>query len=76
MISDAKQTWNKPLFMEMMILGAWNIWKIRNRAHFDGVRPDIQNWKRQLTEDLKILNCRIKESLQSPLQDLITLVSI
>jgi hypothetical protein len=41
MISDAKQTWNKPLFMEMMILGAWNIWKIRNRAYFDGVQPDI-----------------------------------
>jgi hypothetical protein len=48
------------------------------RLYIADVRIDdsFYNLKRQLTEDLKILNCRIKESLQSPLQDLITLVSL
>jgi hypothetical protein len=76
MIADAKEVWNKPLFGETMILGAWNIWKIRNRAYFEGVQPDTENWQRQLKQDLSILECRIKEDLQEPLRGIIARIHL
>jgi hypothetical protein len=29
-IKQGRITWNKKLFMEIFMLGAWNIWKERN----------------------------------------------
>jgi hypothetical protein len=39
-ITMAANSWRGPFFLEYVIIGAWNIWKQRNRKHFDGVTPN------------------------------------
>jgi hypothetical protein len=65
---------NKPLFTEVLILEAWSIWKIRNRAYFIGINPNIP--ETVIYGSGHILSCRVKETLQSPLKELIALISI
>jgi hypothetical protein len=76
MISEAKRIWSKPLFTEVLILGAWNIWKVRNRACFEGEEPSIVSWQRQLSQDLKTLTCRTKESQQRTIRELLNKISL
>jgi hypothetical protein len=75
MVADGKQSWARPFFTEILILGSWNIWKIRNRVFFDLAIPEVENWKRQLSQDLEILQCRVKEQLRTEIQIFITLLS-
>jgi hypothetical protein len=75
MLLEAKTRWNKPLFTEVLILGAWNIWKARNRVYFDGEEPNIQSWQRQLSQDLSTLTCHVKDSHQGLINDLLTKIS-
>jgi hypothetical protein len=75
MLLEAKTRWNKPLFTEVLILGAWNIWKTRNRVYFDGEAPSIQSWQRQLSQDLSTLTCRVKDSHQGLIKDLLSKIS-
>jgi hypothetical protein len=74
MIEKAKEEWTGPLFVETVILAAWNMWKVRNRALFDGVQPEIQAWRRQLVEDLRLLKCKLKKKQEGALDTLIDLV--
>jgi hypothetical protein len=76
MISEAKRIWSKPLFTEVLILGAWNIWKVRNRACFEGEEPSIVSWQRQLSQDLKTLTCRTKESQQRTIRELLIKIAL
>jgi hypothetical protein len=76
MIAEAKQTWDKPLFTEAVILGAWNIWKIRNRKLFEGVTPDKEAWRRQILQDLDILKYRVKNSQKTSLHILVSQFSL
>jgi hypothetical protein len=75
MIAEGKKCWARPLFTEILILGSWNIWKTRNRVFFDQANPEVGVWKRQLSQDLEILQCRVKEQLQTEIQNYITLLS-
>jgi hypothetical protein len=75
MIEKAKERWSGHLFVEAVILVAWNVWKVRNRALFDGVQPEILTWRKQLAEDLKVLRCRIKEKQKGALDTLTSLVT-
>jgi hypothetical protein len=75
MLADGKQTWARPLFTEILILRSWNIWKIRSRALFDQAVPEVEAWKRQLTQDLIVLERRVNEDLKTKIQRFITLLS-
>jgi hypothetical protein len=75
MIADGKTTWSHALFIEIVILGAWNIWKIRNKKLFEGVQPEIVTWKRQLRQDLEVLGYRIKEEHRTHLLSLVVLLT-
>jgi hypothetical protein len=75
MISDGKSTWSRALFTEVVILDAWNIWKIRNKKLFEGVQPEIGTWKRQLRQDLEVLGCRIKEEHKALLHSIVALLT-
>ena len=59
-LAVANKNWGRPFYLEIAILGAWNIWKLRNRKHFDGVDICLQSWITQLKEDLIMLSCRVK----------------
>jgi hypothetical protein len=55
----------KPLFMEIFMLAAWNIWKVRNNMVFNGINPELEVWKDKFRFDAKLLIHRIKPELHS-----------
>jgi hypothetical protein len=61
-IKQGRITWNKNLFMEIFMLGAWNIWKERNNMFFNGISPTVSSWKTRLKADLLLLLHRAKSS--------------
>jgi hypothetical protein len=75
MLTVGRDTWANSLYTECVILATWNIWKIRNRALFDGVQPEVEAWKRQVKQDLVILECRIKEEQKGCQANIITYLS-
>jgi hypothetical protein len=38
MIEEGRTRWNGPLFVEGLILGAWNIWKVHNQKIFENIQ--------------------------------------
>jgi hypothetical protein len=45
--------WQTPLFMDIVLLACWNIWKERNTMLFDeGIDPMVTSWKARLKVDL------------------------
>jgi hypothetical protein len=59
-IEAAAKVWNGSFFLEYVILGAWNIWKQRNRKHFDNIIPSAQSWLANFRIDYDLLSCRVK----------------
>jgi hypothetical protein len=43
-IAANRSLWGKPLFMEIFMLAAWNIWKVRNNMVFNGINPELEAW--------------------------------
>ena len=65
--SAARVGFNKPFFMEVVILACWNIWKQRNGKIFEARRPSFAAWKRDFVHDLSLLGHRIKYKYHSAL---------
>jgi hypothetical protein len=59
--SEAKRSFGKPFFMEVVILACWNIWKQRNGLIFQGERPSFFGWRRSFMHDISLLEHRIKK---------------
>jgi hypothetical protein len=70
-IKQGKITWNKKLFMEIFMLGAWNIWKERNSMFFNNVSPTVSSWKARLKADLLLLLHRTKSSSHTFINQLV-----
>ena len=62
-ISNGRNSWNKPMFMEIFAVAAWHIWKQRNNLYFNGVPPCVQDWKTKFQADFLLLVHRTKASL-------------
>ena len=60
-ISMTKDTWRRPLFMEVFLLAAWSIWKERNNKHFRGIAPSLAAWLSRFKVDFSLLTYRVKE---------------
>jgi hypothetical protein len=42
-IKQGRIAWNKQLFMETFMLGAWNLWKERKNMLFNGISPTVSS---------------------------------
>jgi hypothetical protein len=64
-IQKGKEQWQKPMFMEIFLISAWNIWKERNNLYFKGLNPRVETWKQRVKADLLLLVHRTKEEHHS-----------
>ena len=58
--SLALQQLPKEFGLEIIILGLWHIWKLRNGLIFRQERLYVQEWRRNLAQDLRLLRHKIK----------------
>jgi hypothetical protein len=70
-ISATAAAWSEPFFVEYTILGAWNIWKQRNKKHFEHKDVSIVSWLAQFTSDLDLLRVRVKPVLRNNIDSFI-----
>jgi hypothetical protein len=68
-LAVAKRSFNKPFFMEVLMIACWNIWLIRNGKIFRNERPTFAKWKSKFVHDLTLLQYRIKEKNKKGLLD-------
>ena len=59
-MSAARRDFNKPFFMEVMIVACWHIWKQRNGKIFQHERPTFARWRASFIHDISLLQYRIK----------------
>ena len=57
---DLKDKLRVPFFMEIIILGSWAIWIVKNNKNFENIQPSFQRWKHIYFEEMKLLSHRIK----------------
>lgn len=50
-----------PFFMEIFLIAAWELWKIRNRLVFDGVQATFSRWLRNFKDEAALQSHRIKD---------------
>jgi len=50
-IERSRQLAGLPFFMELFLIAAWEIWKIRNRLVLDGIQVCFNRWLRHFKEE-------------------------
>jgi hypothetical protein len=53
--------------MEVLITACWHIWLIRNAAIFNNERPLFRRWKAGFTNDVSLLQYRVKKKFRDSL---------
>jgi hypothetical protein len=71
-IDHGRRTWKKPMYMEIFMIGAWNIWKERNQFFFEEIAPSVTSWKARFKNDFKLLTHRTKEKHHSFILDIVS----
>jgi hypothetical protein len=62
-VQNERDIWDKPMFMEIFIIAAWNIWKERNNLFFNKVTPSRDSWLARFKIEFGLLKYRTKEKL-------------
>ena len=57
----ARRKFNKPFFMEIVLLAAWHIWKQRNEAIFQRILPSFRGWRRRFIHEAYMHVHRVKD---------------
>jgi hypothetical protein len=60
MFITARASFAKPLSTEVVILACWHIWKQRNGAIFENIRPSFGSWRRQFIHEATLHVHRVK----------------
>lgn len=60
----ARSTFQCPFFMDIFILAAWEIWKIRNVVIFDAAQASIHLWTVKFKETVLLQVIRFIEELR------------
>jgi hypothetical protein len=61
MMEEAKQQFNNKLFMEIFILGSWQIWKQQNDFIFNRGSPSFLFWKLGFLDEATLQTNRLRE---------------
>lgn len=61
-VECSKHLYSLPFFMEIFLIAAWELWKIRNRLVFDGVQASFDRWLRNFRDEASLQSLRIKEA--------------
>ena len=61
-IVQSRRAANMPFFMEIFLIAAWEIWKLRNRLVFDGVQASVGRRLHNFKEEASLQSNRIGES--------------
>jgi hypothetical protein len=64
--------WQKPLYMEMVVVASWSIWKERNNKLFNGIDLDIEFWSRRFKQDFTLLVHRTKKDLHHYINNMVS----
>jgi hypothetical protein len=65
MMEEARQSFNIDFFMEVFIIGAWQIWKERNNFIFNRANPSFRSWKLGFLDEAMLLSFRMKDNLKA-----------
>jgi hypothetical protein len=58
---DIRDKLRLPFSMDIIILAAWGLWNVRNNKIFKNQRPTFQSWKFLFTQELHMLEYRMKK---------------
>jgi hypothetical protein len=71
-ISEIRDKLKVPFSMDIIIIGAWSIWIIRNNKIFNDQQPGFNAWRVIFKQELELLRYRMKmkhaESFRNRLQ--------
>jgi hypothetical protein len=70
-MAAGRSSWGKPLFMEIFMLAAWNIWKLSNNMVFQGIEPELAVWNEKFGSDAKLLIHRTRPEFHSYIHSLV-----
>ncbi|KAK3150220.1 hypothetical protein QOZ80_3AG0230400 [Eleusine coracana subsp. coracana] len=63
MMSQAKRAFGGKFFMEIFMIGAWQIWKQRNNLIFNRSNPSLQSWLFLFKQEAQLQAHRINKEL-------------
>jgi hypothetical protein len=61
MMEEARQMCSNDFFMEIFILGAWQIWKERNDFIFNRGNPSFHSWKLGFLDEAELQANKMRE---------------
>ena len=64
MIEGSRKQASLPLFMEIFLIAAWELWKIRNRMVFDGVQATFSTWLRSFKDEAALQAHRLGDDVR------------
>jgi hypothetical protein len=62
MMEEARQSFNYDFFMEVFIIGPWQIWKERNNLIFNRANPSFNSWKIGFLDEATLQSNRMKDA--------------
>lgn len=64
LLEEAKQAWDRPMFMDVFLVAAWSLWKERNNHYFQHIMPSISSWKQRFKSDFANLKYKGYEDIK------------
>src|SRR5438105_1194235 len=68
-IESTKTLYQQPFFMEIFIIAAWEIWRIRNGKIFDNRQPTLQLWTLNFKEQIILHLHQVPDGLRQIIRD-------
>ena len=67
LVIQARRSFDKPFFNEVVFIACWNIWIIRNAKVFRGERASFNKWRGAFRHDITLMQHRIKSGYKDEL---------